>query len=113
MTRQTLPIEFGTDTSSTALTAHSGLLLPLQFIQLAGLLDAVERYVPDDAAQGWTASEVVQAVLLLNIAGGESLSDVEQLQGDPGLARAIDEVSGRGLSRRRRRLSLSSSSKEG
>ncbi len=106
MTRQTLPIEFGTDTSSTALTAHSGLLLPLQFIQLAGLLDAVERYVPDDAAQGWTASEVVQAVLLLNIAGGESLSDVEQLQGDPGLARAIDEVSGRGLSRRRRRLAL-------
>ncbi len=46
MTRQTLPIEFGTDTSSTALTAHSGLLLPLQFIQLAGLLDAVSQIVP-------------------------------------------------------------------
>ena len=86
------PFSFGIETNSTALTASSGLLLPLLFLEHAGIRNAVIRHVPDDSTQGWSAWQVVQSVLLLNIAGGESFTDMDQLQGDPGLVRAIDEV---------------------
>lgn len=103
MTRQRLPVELGIDTNSTALTAGSGHVLPLLFLERSGVLDAVDRHVPDDSTQGWTARENVRTIVMLNLAGGESLADVDHLQGDPGLVRAIDEVACRSRGRDTRR----------
>jgi hypothetical protein len=69
-----------------------------------GLPRSIDKHVKVRAeGQGWTDSEVVMALILLNLAGGECVEDVNRLEGDEGLCRVLEKVGKHGLKRKERR----------
>jgi len=53
--------------------------------------------------QGWSDRQVVMSLVLLNIAGGESVDDLRILEGDEGFARVLRGVELHGMRRKERR----------
>ena len=47
------------------------------------------RHVAVSGAQGWSDRQMVSALLLLNLAGGEGLDDLDRLEADGGLGRLV------------------------
>ena len=73
-------------------------------MQAAGLRSSVERHVRlRERGQGWTDSQMIISLMLLNLAGGESVSDLDLLEKDRGLCRRLREFEtcGMRLSERR------------
>ena len=61
-------------------------------MQAAGLRSSVERHVRlRERGQGWTDSQMIISLMLLNLAGGESVSDLDLLEKDRGLCRMFRE----------------------
>ena len=86
------------------MTALSGLMTYLELMQAAGLRSSVERHVRlRERGQGWTDSQIVISLILLNLAGGESVMDLDVLDKDTGLCRVLGEVETFGMRRRERR----------
>ena len=86
------------------MTALSGLMTYLELMQAAGLRSSVERHVRlRETGQGWTDSQIVISLILLNLAGGESVMDLDVLDKDTGLCRVLGEVETFGMTRRERR----------
>ena len=86
------------------MTALSGLMTYLELMQAAGLRSSVERHVRlRETGQGWTDSQIVISLILLNLAGGESVMDLDVLDKDTGLCRVLGEVETFGMRRRERR----------
>lgn len=55
----------------------------------AGLQDANQRHlsVPGEGTQGWADSRVVMAMILLDLAGGDYIADIDRPEADKGLCR--------------------------
>ena len=73
-------------------------------MQAVGLRSSVERHVRlRERGQGWTDSQMIISLMLLNLAGGESVSDLDLLEKDSGLCRMLREFEtcGMRLSERR------------
>ena len=85
-------------------TGLGGLGVYVEMAQAMGLRGWVERHVGVRAGgQGWRDSEVVMALVLLNLAGGESVGDVEVLEKDEGFCRILRQAEGYGKGLRERR----------
>ena len=86
------------------MTGLSGLMTYVELMQAAGLRSSVERHVRlRERGQGWTDSQMIISLMLLNLAGGESVSDLDLLEKDRGLCRMLREFEtcGMRLSERR------------
>ncbi len=104
VTQGVLDFQYQPDTSKTGLTASAGLPLYLDLAFRAGLVESVRRHLSlRRGGQGWTDEQVVLALMLLNLAGGESVSDLEVLEADEGFSRLLRRVEQHGLGRRERR----------
>jgi len=55
--------------------------------------------------QGWKDSQVILSLILLNLAGGDSVEDIKLLEADKGLCRIVRRSEQHGLSRQERRAS--------
>ena len=54
-------------------------------------------------AQGWMDSQIIQSLLLLNIAGGDCVEDINHLESDEGLKILLLEQECKGMARKLRR----------
>ena len=69
-----------------------------------GLPRSIDKHVRVRAeGQGWKDSEVVMSLILLNLAGGECVEDLNRLEGDEGFCRILEKVGKYGLKRKERR----------
>ncbi len=69
-----------------------------------GLSKAIEnRLKIRSGDQGWSDAETVMALILLNLADGQGISDLDILEGDEGFCRVLRESVGFGKSRQERR----------
>ena len=60
--------------------APSGLAMYVELAHVAGLRSSVERHVGlREFVHNWTDSQMVNSLVLLNLAGGESVSDLNIL----------------------------------
>jgi len=89
-------------TDSKAMTAQSGLPMYADLFAASGLLDAT-REVVRYRGRGWDDGMCLLTLVLLNLAGGEHVSDVEKLAEDGVLTRALERARFRGLPRAERR----------
>ena len=99
-----LAFQYEQEKGSMGMTGLSGLMTYLELMQAAGLRSSVERHVRlRERGQGWTDSEMIISLMLLNLAGGESVSDLDLLEKDRGLCRMLREFEtcGMRLSERR------------
>jgi hypothetical protein len=53
--------------------------------------------------QGWTDEQSILALILLNLAGGDSVDDLKVLEKDNGFCTILDRIETKGLSRKERR----------
>lgn len=98
-----LPFQYQEEKRVTGMTALAGLPLYLELAQVAGLLEAIERHLRVRAGgQGWTDRQMVLALVLLNLAGGEAVQDLEVLEQDAGFCAILRQVERYGVRRKER-----------
>ena len=103
MPQGALPFQYAEERSSTGMTSMAGLGVYLDMMEVSGLGESVRRHVRvKEKGQGWTDSQMIGALVLLNLAGGESVSDLDVLEGDKGLGRLLRRVESHGSRRRER-----------
>lgn len=99
-----LPIKYELERSEAGMTALAGLPLYLDLAAVIGLSKSIEKHVRVRVGQqGWTDTQVVLALILLNLAGGEHVEDLQQLEQDEGFCRVLRKVEMAGLQRKVRR----------
>jgi hypothetical protein len=99
-----IPFQYEEDPSTADLTAFAGLLLYLDLFAASRLRESVGTHLGFlDGDQGWTAYELLTSLALLNLAGGDSVNDIEKLEQDAGFAEVFRRFRVDGLNRRQRR----------
>ena len=99
-----LPYQLEVETHKTSLTGLAGLPIYLDLAHVVGLRDAITEHVQvRRGSQGWTDAQMVTTLILLNLAGGQSVEDLEKLESDRGFALVLHRVETFGMKRSERR----------
>ena len=104
MARHLAPYQYEVDQKTGGMTALAGLPVFMEFAQRMGLPRLIAHHVRARlGGQGWTDEQLIMAVMLLNISGGDCVDDVRVLEGDEGFCRVFREIEkyGRTASERR------------
>jgi len=70
--------------SETGLTSFAGLPLYLELASKTGLIKTIQNTL-QTKTQGWRDEEIILSTILLNLAGGNCIHDIERLEHDRGL----------------------------
>ena len=104
MTQGVLPFKYEEDKNESGMTALGGLPVYLDLANVIGLSKSIQKYLKIKAGgQGWTDSQIVISLVLLNIAGGSSVSDLNVLESDKGFCEILRKTETYGLKRKVRR----------
>lgn len=104
MRQGVLPFQYVQARQGLGMTALAGLLLYLELAETAGLPESIRKHVGlRKEGQGWTDEQMVMALVMLNLAGGEAVQDLEVLERDEGFCAVLRKVESWGLRRRERR----------
>lgn len=107
MAQGLLPFKYEEEKKATGMTALAGLPLYLELGQKMGLTKSIERHIAARAnGQGWTDSQIVLALILLNLAGGNCVDDLKVLEADNGFCELLKQAELHGLKRKQRRAAL-------
>lgn len=98
-----LPYQYEADPTASKLTGFAGILPYLDLLGLLKVPQAIDQHLRVCGGQGWMDRHHTLSVLLLNLAGGDCVDDVAQLEADAGLCEALRMVEELGLSRPERR----------
>jgi hypothetical protein len=105
MAQGALPFQYEAETAASGVTALGGLPVYLDLIKASGLDVAIREHVRVAGEQGWLDLQMIVALIVLNLAGGDGLEDLERLEQDAGFAQLMREVE-RGLLLRAERRAL-------
>ena len=104
MAQGMLPFKYESERKTTGMTALAGLPAYLDLARVMGLSKSIDKHLKVRVGgQGWTDSQVVISLMLLNLAGGDCVGDVDRLESDEGLCRIIKRAQHHGMSRKQRR----------
>lgn len=100
-----LPFCYESEPTESGMTALGGLPAYLELAIVLGLAESIRRHLGVCALkeQGWTDTQMVMSLVLLNIAGGECVDDLRILEKDEGLVKVVRRVGFSGHPRRERR----------
>ena len=86
------------------MTSLAGLPAYLDLSQAIGLWNSIKKNLQArKQSQGWTDPQMVMSFLLLNLAGGDCVDDLDVVDKDDGFGRLLRRIENRGLSRQERR----------
>lgn len=103
MAQGILPFQFKFEDAGKKLTAMAGLLVYLDLMLALKVRESARGHVQAVSEQGWLDEQILFALVLLNIAGGDVVEDIEQLEQDGGLTALIQQMETQGMSRQQRR----------
>ena len=104
MTQGTLAFQYQSDHPESRPTALAGLLLYLDLAAAAGLHTSIRCHLHVRAGdQGWSDTQTIESLIMLNLAGGDSVDDLGILEGDKGLTEVWRKVETHGMTRQQRR----------
>ena len=89
MRQGVLPFQYQEEKSSQGMTALGGLPLYVELAEVAGLRHSIQRHIGVQGDQGWTDSQVVLSLVMLNLAGGEAVDDLRILEKDAGFCAVL------------------------
>jgi hypothetical protein len=100
-----LSFRYECEPTESGMTALAGLPAYLELAIVSGLTGSIERHlgVCSLKEQGWTDTQIVMSLILLNIAGGDFVDDLRILENDEGLAKLLQRVGFSGHPRKERR----------
>lgn len=98
-----LPFKYEEERQGFGLTGLGGLPTYLELAQASGLWGAINGELSIRGEQGWRDSDVVMSLVMLNLAGGDGVEDVNRLEADEGFCRIWERARLSGLNRKQRR----------
>jgi len=100
-----LPFRYEGEPTDSGMTALAGLPAYLELAVVSGITDSIQHHlgVCSLKEQGWTDNQIVMSLILLNIAGGDSVDDVRILEEDAGLVKLLRRIGFSGHPRKERR----------
>jgi len=104
MSQKALPFKFEEGKKERGITSLGGLALYAGLAYIMGLSKSVRDHIRvRQHTQGWTDSQVILSLVLLNLAGGDCVEDLNVWEADEGFCRILRRVELHDLSRRERR----------
>lgn len=82
-----LSYKFAEESGKAELTGHAGLLPYIDLACILGLLKEADDRIGVCGDQGWMDRQHILSLILLNLAGGERVEDINMLESDEGLCR--------------------------
>jgi hypothetical protein len=102
MPQGALPFKYEAAKKESGMTALGGLPVYLDLATVMGVGESIEKYL-HIKQQGWTDKQMILSLMLLNIAGGDCVDDLEKLEGDDGFCKVLRRIEQKGMKRRERR----------
>lgn len=102
MPQGVLPYKYEEEITGKGITALAGLPLYLDLISVLDLGASIARYL-QVKMRGWTDEQLVLSLILLNMAGGDAVDDMDILEKDQGFCIILHRIETRGLTRQQRR----------
>ena len=87
------------DPTDAVVTGFSGLLPYMDFWRRLDMPGIIDETVHICGSQGWLDRQMVESLVLLNLAGGDCVSDIDRLEADLGLCRMFSHSQYSGMSR--------------
>ncbi|RZB34670.1 MAG: hypothetical protein SRB1_00438 [Desulfobacteraceae bacterium Eth-SRB1] len=107
MAQGVLPFKYEAEKKTTGMTALAGLPVYLDLAKVIGLSKSIEKHLKvRKGGQGWTDSQIVLSLVLLNLAGGDCVDDIKKLEADDGFCEVLKKAETHGLRRKVRRALL-------
>jgi hypothetical protein len=104
MAQGVLPYQYEPERNDTGMTSLAGLPTYLDLSHAIGLWKSIEKNLQGRKnSQGWTDSQMVMSFVLLNLAGGDCMGDLDVVDKDEGFGRLLRRIENHGLSRKERR----------
>jgi len=101
MAQGVLPFKYKNEKTNTGMTALAGLPVYLDLARVIGLSKSIEKHLKvRKGGQGWTDSQFVLSLVLLNLAGGDCVDDVKILEADNGFCEVVKKAEMHGLGRK-------------
>lgn len=99
-----LPFQYELESEGRGMTAFAGLPTWLDLAAVSGLRRSIEAHVGlCNSGQGWSDAQIVLALLLLNLVGGDCVDDIDKLEADDGLREIVAQTECHGMTRAERR----------
>jgi hypothetical protein len=90
MPQKLLPFKYVESKKSKSMTNFSGLLPYVELLHQMNFFELARRHVQVHSGdQGWLDSQALVNLMLLNLSGGSCVEDIERLEQDKGLCKAI------------------------
>lgn len=107
MAQGVLPFKYEAERISTGMTGLAGLPVYLDLARVIGLDKSIQKHLKiREGAQGWTDSQMVISLILLNLAGGDCVEDIKKVEADDGFCEVLKKTEIHGLGRKVRRALL-------
>jgi hypothetical protein len=104
MAQGVLPYQMTEEFSESGVTALAGLPTYLELGHVLGLAQSIENHLKvRDGGQGYTDVQVIVPLILMNLAGGDCVADLERLADDSGFSRILERFELHHLPRAERR----------
>ena len=104
MTQGVLPFKYEEEKTQTGMTALAGLPVYLDLAKVIGLSKSIGKYLKvRENSQGWTDSQMILSLVLLNLAGGDCVDDLKILEAYEGFCQILRKSETHGLKRKTRR----------
>jgi hypothetical protein len=104
MSQKTLPFKYEEEKRESGITSLGGLALYTGLAHIMDLSKSVRNHIRvRQDTQGWTDSQVIMSLILLNLSGGDCVEDLNILEADEGFCRILRRVELHDLNRRERR----------
>jgi hypothetical protein len=103
MAQGVLAYKYEEEKTDAGMTALAGLPVYLDLASVLGLGDHIRAHMQVRQFQGWTDKQVILSLVLLNLAGGDSVDDIRILDKDEGFRRVLGRIETKGLTRQQRR----------
>lgn len=105
MPQRVLSYQLSEELSQGGITALGGLPLYLDLAHILRLGQSIEKHVNvREGGQGYTDFQFIVPLILMNLAGGDCVADLEKLEDDHGFRRLYEKIGLSHLSRTERRL---------
>ena len=102
MTQRALPFQYQAEKNDSGLTGFAGLPLYVELANQSGLVQCINQTMKTKI-RGWTDAEIILSLVLLNLAGGDCISDIDRLEQDSGLRTILVQFATHGMKRKDRR----------
>ena len=104
MTQGVLLFKYEEEKTESGATALAGLPVYLDLAKVLGLSESIQKHLTiRENSQGWTDVQAVMSLILLNLAGGSCVDDLDILNADQGFCKILSRIQSHSLKRKERR----------